>query len=62
MSDKPTSETHEETNVVEREITGGSHYRTTIRDGEKSVSRTGNTSEDAEKNASEAWDRLNRED
>jgi len=54
----PKSETHEETNIIEREFTGGSHHRTTISGDEGSVSRTGNTAEEAEANASEAWDNL----
>jgi hypothetical protein len=53
-----TSKTERETSIIEREITGGDHFKTTISDENDTVERRGSTSEDAEKNASDAWDRL----
>ncbi len=55
MSEKK-SETEKESFVEER-IIGGSHYKTTISDGEKKVEGRGNTSEESQKVASEKWDK-----
>ena len=50
-----TSKTERDTNIVERVITGGHHYKTTISDGKDRVEGLGNTPEQAEDRASEKW-------
>ena len=58
MSEKGTkSKTDEETSIVERFITGGHHYKTTIEDGQRHVEGRGRTREEAEKVASKKWEK-----
>ena len=56
MSKKETeSRTERDTTVVERWITGGSHFETVITDGDDTVKATGFTPEQAQQRASEKW-------
>jgi hypothetical protein len=55
MSREKTSVTEEVSDTVEY-LCGGSHYQTTISDGYNSVEGVGETAEEAEQNASDAWD------
>ena len=51
------STTKEETNIVERFISGGSHYVTRISDGKQAVEARGRTTEEAEARAAKKWER-----
>jgi len=55
MGDRVTSSTERESNFMER-LFDDHHYRTTISDGKRTVSRCGWTSEESERNASEEWE------
>ena len=56
MSKDTKSETGKESFFFER-LVGGSHYKTTITDGKDEVEGRGNTAEEAEKRASDRWDK-----
>jgi len=56
MSGDKTSRTEKESWVEERLFGLGDHHKTTISDGEHKVEGRGNTSEEAERVASEKWE------
>jgi len=56
MSDKAKSRTEKESFFAER-LVGNDHYKTTISDGKDKVEGRGNTAEEAEKRASDKWDK-----
>ena len=56
MPRKATSRTEKEAGIVER-LTGGHHHKTTISDGKDKREGRGNTSEEAEKRASDKWEK-----
>lgn len=53
---KTTSKTVHDTNLVER-LVGSHHYKTTISDGKSRVEGLGRNREEAEKRASNRWDK-----
>ena len=56
MPRKTTSRTEKESFFEER-IFGDDHYKTTITDGKDKRESRGNTSEEAEKRASDKWEK-----
>lgn len=56
MPRKTSSRTEKETFVEER-IFGGEHHKTTITDGKDKAVGRGNTAKEAEKRASDRWDK-----
>jgi len=61
MGREVTSNTEEVSDTVEY-LCGGSHFECTISDGYNSVVGVGETSEEAEKNASDEWNNQYPED
>jgi len=55
--DKETKSRTEKETFFEERIFGGDHYKTTITDGEEKVAGRGRTAEEAEKVASDKWDK-----
>lgn len=53
--DKGRSKTERDTTVVERFVTGGHHYKTTISDGRRRVEGRANTASESEERASKKW-------
>ena len=62
MGKDKTSRTGKESWVEERAFGLGDHYKTTISEGGHTVEGRGNTAEEAEKNASENWDKYYDDD
>lgn len=57
MASEKTSRTEHESWVEERVFGLGDHFKTTICDGDQKVEGRGRTSEEAEKIASEKWNK-----
>jgi hypothetical protein len=57
MDKDKTSRTEHESDIDETFFGGPGHNKTTISDGEHTVEGRGNKSEEAEKTASEKWDK-----
>lgn len=55
--DKDTTSRTEKESWVEEAIFGDGHYKTTISDGKDKEEARGRTAEEAEKRASEKWDK-----
>lgn len=58
--DKDTTSRTEEDSFVEERIFGDHHHKTTISDGKDKVEGRGRTSEEAEKIASDKWDKKHK--
>ena len=50
-----TTSTTEEDSFFEERLFGNHHYKTTISDGERTVTGLGRTAEESERRASEEW-------